>query len=422
MKQNKPVFSTLPILFVSSTLFIGLLNLTNFLNGYRDANIEIPYNKQQALASIETKYTDNFIGKTNYVDLNGAFSLFLGRKELNERFLLENDFLTNTLIGGPSTYFLSYHDYWTYTDQTASIQNVKNLHDYLALYGIPYAFLQTPHLLTTDDDPTIPAGYSTSVNDNSDRLLAGVAENGIPSLDMRASLQEQGLNSFDIFFKTDHHWTIEGAFWAHIQVAEYIDDLMGTSYANPDYYDLANYNIEIYENSFMGPSGSRTGIYYAGIDDFSVITPNFDTEFQVEIPNRDWYRTGPFDHAMLDYSYLENDINNMYKQDAYCTYLLPNTEYVKLVNLQATNDLKVLLVKDSFSMPMAAFLSLHFAEVHLCQQNDHEEFLRTLHEIEPDVVLQMRTAVDRMSPQALADLEANQPSYWSQVQPNSDNP
>lgn len=84
------------------------------------------------------------------------------------------------------------------------------------------------------------------------------------------------LDAYDYFFKTDHHWTSEAGFYAFTKIAEYAENVLETR-VDPKVRNLDNYNVENFEEWYLGSNGQRTGIHYGGIDDFHFISPKFET-------------------------------------------------------------------------------------------------------------------------------------------------
>lgn len=354
---------------------------------------EKPNNKQAALSSIESKYTNSFAGKTNYVDINGLFARLVDKVEMNNRYRLNNGYLTDTLT--------------SYSTMTSSINNLTNLRDYLALYNIPFAYVQTPHVISIDDDSMIPFGYETNINGNSDRLLAGLQENSVNYLDLRENVAADGINNYDLFFSTDHHWTTEAAFWAHSHIINFIDDAFNEKLVNHIYSDLSNYVIEEMECNILGSHGQRTGVYFGGINKVSAISPNFETSFHVQVPLKQFDEIGNFNATMLNNSgYTSTNVRG----EPEGIYFGSNTEYKKIDNLISDNNFKLLIINDSFSLPLAPFLSLYFNEIHMYDTRTNfggstEGFIKKLHEIQPDVVLQIRTYSNSLTAEALAEVK-----------------
>lgn len=306
--------------------------------------------------------------------------------EMNERYRLNNGYLVRDEYDGLNAY----------SDFATSVANLTNLNDYLALYNIPFAYIQTPHVFQTDDDPMIPWGYETNINGNTDRLLAELEENIVNYLDLRENVKEDNLNNYDLFFSTDHHWSFEVAFWAHEKIARYIDTLLGEKHFVEEYFDLENYTAEQVENNFLGSHGERTGVFFGGVDSMNLIIPKFKTEFLVQIPSIKWNVTGDFHKSMLDMSHLETN----YEKYPYLVYLSAHTDFYSLKNKLVTNEKKILILKDSFSYPLASFLALHYSEVYLYQNigdESSERFIEKLYEIQPDLILNIRAISNALS-------------------------
>lgn len=100
--------------------------MTNFFSSYETAMEEKPNNKQAALSSIETKYTNSFAGKTNYIDINGLFARLVDKVEVNGIVKLENGYLFRTERMNPNV------------QVEEIVENSANFRDYLTLYDIPF--------------------------------------------------------------------------------------------------------------------------------------------------------------------------------------------------------------------------------------------------------------------------------------------
>lgn len=396
--MNKNIKSPLPIVFICGIIIVAILNMNTFTTTYKTKIIEAEVtNKQTALSSLETEYQNNIIGKTNYLDLNGLFSRIIDKIELNGRYKLINGHLTSS-----NSYLESSLD--DFSVMNAEIKNITNLKYYLDLYDIPFAYIQTPHLLATDYDPMIPIGYETHINSNTDRLLEGLLNNNVSYLDLRENFKQDNLDHFDYFYKTDHHWNSHAGFISHKYISEFIDEQLGEKISNDDYFILNRYEIEVFKNISLGYHGQSTGILFSGLDDISVITPNFFTEFIVEAPSLHINKTGNFKESQINYNILENNLINPFNRRVYLVYPL-HTNYAKITNLNAKNDKVILLLRDSFTCNLAPFLALHYKEVHLCdvRYGDKQDgFIKVLHEVNPDIVLQVRITSNVLTDDAKA--------------------
>lgn len=203
----------------------------------------------------------------------------------------------------------------------------------------------------------LPDGH---FNEQGDLYVADLQRNGIAYLDLRTKLQNSGLEASQLFFATDHHWRIETAFWAYTEIAGYLNQKFGFP-VNPFYLKKENYNFTLYKNSFVGSIGRKTGIYYLGVDDFTLIYPKFPTEYSLTVDygkNRSFTAQGRFEESLIaSYPFTsETDPFDPFK-DKYSAYLYGNYRLGHIVNKNNPTGPKVLFIKDSMAPPVAAFLS-----------------------------------------------------------------
>ena len=130
-------------------------------------------------------------------------------------------------------------------------------------------------------DPQLPDGISDGHNASLDKLLDGLKQKEVEVLDLRAQMFMEGINQYDLFYKTDHHWTTEGGFYAYRKIAERIASDTGTD-VDPMLLDIHHYQIDNYPQWHLGSRGQRTGALFAGIDDYHLIYPAFETHIYNE--------------------------------------------------------------------------------------------------------------------------------------------
>lgn len=96
--------------------------------------------------------------------------------------------------------------------------------------GCPYLYIQAPaKLCARDQDQMLPLPEMTNANEETDWLLERLAELGVDTLDLRESLHEDGLDHYDCFYVTDHHWTMDTGLWAAGVMAEELGERYGLS-------------------------------------------------------------------------------------------------------------------------------------------------------------------------------------------------
>ena len=324
-------------------------------------------------------YNYQLPGKSIYITLNGGLQRLTGHRLVNERYLMDNGHLTYVI---PET------------DVTAMAENTVAFHDALEKMGIPFGYVST--LFKVDgDDQQLPQGVTDYADQNTNAFLSILKENGVNVLDLRQKEKEQGLNHYDLFYRTDHHWKAETGFWAYTQVVDWLEAQNSSFAVDPVLTNQSSYDHTVYENIFCGSAARRVGPLYAGLDDITVITPKFDTYLNVDVPLTDLHREGSYDDTLLFRDHLSG--KNMMQNSAYCVYL--NEDYAQMIisNQSRTLDLqsqstpkKLLILKDSTALVVAPFLALSYDEVHLLDLRAFQgDVLSYVEDYQPDMVLIM---------------------------------
>lgn len=363
----------LPITFCLTIMFIGIINIQNLKQSYTESTQKHPEDIKKSLSEIEGLYAKSFIGKNNYININGIFSKIIGEKEINNIIKLENGYLTTPQA---------------VADATKIADNIKEFETYLNKKEIPLTYIQVPYKTPTDNDEKIPLGFNTNANTNADNVLKQLEEKNIQTLDLRDEIQKDGLNHYDLFYKTDHHWNIYGGFWGHTKVVEHINETLGIDKINKEYTNIENYNIETIEDTFLGSRGKRTGAGFAGLDDTVIITPKFETDYSISIQSKDINnKTGNFKEVMFFEERIADE--SLDKYDPYSMYLGGNYDFVKIINNKtATNDKKIFLIRDSFSLALVPYLSSHYSEVYLydLREGTQADMIQKIEQVNPDIV------------------------------------
>ncbi|MCR5256366.1 MAG: hypothetical protein K6D96_10670 [Acetatifactor sp.] len=320
-------------------------------------------------------YTDGFFGRYTFVEINGRITKKLGIKEMNERLLLDSgDSLVNPMYG----------NVWLFDNVEKTVDLSRKLSD----KNIPFLYVQVPYEIDmNDDEPILKTEHSDDV---ANEFLQRIRAEGVECLDLRAYIATEYPDYYEAFFRTDHHWKSETAFSAMGWISEYMEDRIFHESVPGEYKDPASYETEIIEDSFLGANGRRTGKNYAGLDDFTVLTPKFETSLTLCDDNGE-LKTGSFDEVLLYREYLDSD--SLYENSMYDVYTGLDRDYFKIINNEPVIDKKIFVVKDSFSRPVIAFMSTIYREIVAVDVRYNDPEKESLYEIidreDPDVVLMM---------------------------------
>ncbi len=192
-------------------------------------------------------------------------------------------------------------------------------------------------------------------------------------------MKVQNIDQYTMMYKTDHHWTTRAGFYAYCKLEDYLTQIFQCD-VDSRIGDINNYNIEVYEKWHLGSNGQRTGIYFAGIDDFELIVPKFETTIQRE------KTIGTMQELVYNRKPLQNkEYTSRYTYDYVLDAALGNYR-----NLDCKNDLKILIVTDSYGKAVNPFLIMGFSEVRFLYDRESQQLTKDyIDSYCPDIVILM---------------------------------
>ena len=315
--------------------------------------------------------------KGTYINLNGAMAKLLGQPMMNERVKLKNGHLTSVVSWRHSQENIEY-----------TAQNIASLARTQEKNGGQFLFVLAPSQISKYED-LLPEGYTDTMNDTSDTLLSLLAQNGVAYLDLREALHKDQISNADAFFVTDHHWRPQTGFWAYTKILSALEESGAIASVDGFYTDSSHYDFVTYPNTFLGSSGKRTGICYAGVDDSIFIQPQFDTEITLTVPDRELELTGRYEEVCYNSEDTLNPDNPDYFQfNAYGLYGWGDNSLNRWRNENAPDNSKVMLIGDSFGNIPFSLMSIYFSD---CDELDmryySEDFQRHYQDFQPDIVI-----------------------------------
>ncbi|MBR6252537.1 MAG: hypothetical protein IKR04_01670 [Clostridia bacterium] len=232
-----------------------------------------------------------------------------------------------------------------------------------------FIYIQAPNKMIDGYTNKLVYNYNFS-NENADEFLEKLNDAGVQTYDLRKDLLECGEEE-DLFFKTDHHWKTNTAFWAYQKVVSTLNDRFNLDIDSDNYYrNLDNYNIKTYENCYLGSLGRRTGQAISGLDDYTYIEPKYSTNYtlyNMMSSDIEPIKNGSFANAIAVKQLL---YDNNVETNKYATYFEWDYGYLRVINNALEDGKKVLLIKDSYALPFAAFLSTSVYEIDMIDLRD----------------------------------------------------
>lgn len=323
----------------------------------------------------KTKVDDSIAGKFYLITLNGGIHEMLGKKAI------EDAAPENRVIQLNNGYLTFLYEAREMESLAGRLIELKQSLDKLR---IPLLYIQAPFKIDKYD-PQLPKGLKDTTNQNADAFLSDI-HGAVDYIDLREEIRKDGIDHYAMFFKTDHHWKPEAAFWAYGKLRRVLRETYGFQIEEA-YGDFNQYEVKEYKDYFLGSQGKRTGLYYVGTDDISLIYPKFETRFVFNVPNKGIERSGDFLHAMFDQEKIEK--RDYFGSSPYHAYTGGDFPLNTIVNQRPTNHKKIVLIRDSFSCPLAPFLALDCEELDILdlRHNKNLSLLTYIEEARPDLVL-----------------------------------
>lgn len=274
--------------------------------------------------AFEEYITDQFAGKTFWLSIKSAVEKMFLKKEHDGILFGKDDFLLER-----------------FEKPGEQIKRNTNHINYFAnkVNGMPTYFILVPTSVEIYQDklPLFATSYSQKQVIAETRNQLSTAVKMIDVYDSLAMKSNQYL-----YFRTDHHWTMRGAYEAYKNTAQVMGFMP---------YPLADFSIKTVSNTFLGTFYRKANAFGIKPDEIEVFKPRFSVSYQVT-----------FDEQSTSNSLYEEKF--LKKQDQYSFFLNGNHSLVRIAS-HVKNGQKLLVVKDSYAHIFVPFLANHFEEIHM---------------------------------------------------------
>ena len=322
----------------------------------------------------------DFPFKRSFVDLNGGIHRLVGRKWCNGVF---------RFAGGT---LLSELDECGDIDGTAA--RVVSFCRWLGARGVPYVYVQAPSKIDMPGS-MLPAGLVHRGNGMADVFLADLRNAGVRVVDLRAGFTSSPQDVVRNFYVGDHHWNNDAVFKAFGVLAPEIARAAGNDPAAvAPYVSESSWDRSVWPRCFYGTKTRRVGCLFGDLDDLAVYTPRFATNMSIEIPCKGVRRSGDFRKTVMwNSGKICTRSGNGFRWDAYSLLYIGGVYgVVKHKNPGAPLKRRVLVVGDSYTRPLEAFLSTVVSDLIVLDQRRFapgETVAGFVKSFKPDLVLQL---------------------------------
>lgn len=284
--------------------------------------------KSHDFSSDTEKYmTDQVPGRDTWVYLNTMMNRILGKN------------ISNGVYNGKDGYLIGQ---FKLTDgNSQNIETTKALKDFLASRGTSNSYVllaPTAFEITKDKLPSNVLGDSekdwyaeqTKVFDQTNTKLVNL----FPAF-------EGANDKTQLYYKTDHHWTSEGAYTAFEELAKVMElDTSGITFTKKTVND-----------DFQGTLMSKSGFYGGTKDKIDIYQPkDKELNYIVNYEEEQYKTTSIFNEEGLK------------SDDPYQVFFGGNYPIVK-IQTDVQSDRKLLILKDSYANAMVQFLLPFFSEI-----------------------------------------------------------
>ena len=263
-------------------------------------------------------------------------------------------------------------------------ESIAGFSNYLERNGIPFLFVRIPNKL--QDSSVLPLAFSNNhIIENGYKLLELVGQRGVDTFDLRAEMMNDHIDFSTAFYRYHMHWTNETVLWA----SQAIGQLMNREYGfniDLDIWNLDQYHQLLFKSTLHGNEATTIG-RFRKLEDITLLTPIFPVDLEMSNSN-----TG-FEVAASN-NFVEMFYPRIYEghtERFICNDIrLPGAHFTHIINHAATENKRVMLISDSFSLSWAMYLPLGFSHldfVYLINQRTAEEIWGFLDGKEYDLII-----------------------------------
>lgn len=320
-------------LFIGGMFSINLFTPNKSFSDSENRNLEpLPTFSIQNLldkkftSHYETYMSDQFAFRDFWIGMKSDIDRTIGRKENNGVYIGKNGFLLQK--------FNKPED----QDVKSKIKAINDFHlanpnveKHVMLIPTAISILEKklPNFVSHDDELTYIDKVKKSLNTE------------INFIDVYPTLRSKE-NEY-IYYKTDHHWTTKGAYYAYLELSKNL---------NFTPTQKESFNIKKITNSFYGSLYSKGGFRHIDPDSIELYEPKEAIKYKVEYVDEDKTSSTLY------------EMNNIKKKDKYTVFFNGNHPLVKITT-ENTSEKKIVVVKDSYANALLPFLLPHFSEIQM---------------------------------------------------------
>ena len=321
------------ILIVLFIAFIGAMLLCLFLLPKQTVSV----NEKRTLATVpkfsltrvlngkfeqdtETYITDHFPWRDKFTGLNAYLSLISGRNGINGVYKGKDGYLLGTPVKA---------------DYEQLRENVQAMMDFTEMNSIPSTLMLIPSAGYVMPEK-LPKNHKKYSDGELIEEAHKMSEAVIGYVDIPKKFNEIKKDC-NIYYKTDHHWTSDGAYNAYTEYCREIG-----------FEPLWDFSVSRHDG-FFGTLYSKSALWLQSADTLEIWDYPYDVSVRIE---EEEYESKQF--------FYRHHLN---ENDKYPVFLDGNHAIERIVNHNNPDGEKLLVLKDSFAHCFVPFAANHYSEV-----------------------------------------------------------
>lgn len=302
----------------------------------------------QYTTRFETYCSDQFAGRNTWIEMKAFTELAQGKKQNNGVFFCDGGRLIESYAA----------------PDIEQIQSAVHAVNSLCNIGIPLSLAIIPTAAELYAD-LLPDG---APNDSQSTVIcAAYAQTTLQAVDLLSALSVHA--DEDIFYKTDHHWTSLGAYYAA--------NALRSAWGLPE-IDREALAEESVSDEFYGTLYSSSGFFWIPPDTMEALIALPENSSVARVENNGTVETLPL------YNY-----DRLSEKDKY-TFFLGGNIPCAVVETGTENSPSLLILRDSYADSLVPFLTDSFSDIHLIDLRYYTGSVReyiTAHKIDRVLVM-----------------------------------
>lgn len=284
--------------------------------------------------NINSAFNDQFFIRDQMMGLSTYFKKLLGFKDIGGVYIADDNYYITKVMDSDIS-------------QDKFVQNLRYTSYFAKNQDACVYTMLVPSsgMILKDKLPPFAPFYNIDSIYNTASTLLGESN----FIDIRTALKEQQNN---VFFKTDHHWTLKGAYAAY---REYCKSVTPNLHCN----SYKSFNPVKMNNNFYGTLYSKALDFDAKPDELYAIQTKETANAKVINDNNKQY-TGIYNKESLN------------KKDKYA-YFFGGNYGITDIKTNSSTGLKLLVIKDSFANSFIPFLLEDYSQITMIDPRYYNE-------------------------------------------------